>query len=965
MSDQWKKFHDPMEQATALNAFINDHARSFDPVADDYDCEAFTSDIKSEGRSAYYNFHYYHTKVPPEVIRDLIAHYTAPGDLILDPFCGSGMTGLGCLLADYDAHGNKTAKDDSARSTRSVILNDLSPAACHIAGNYNSFVDPELIEKEFRRISEKLQPQISELYSTEHYEPASGVYDLRNPEVAGRVKSGDSKSNLIPIVESPDWEVVSREEVQRRLGFPLGDLSYLDNSGLESDKWIVIPARMQYTVWTDVFLCQGLVPVTESTGKISTRGARAGSPILKNAKVARGCGKLINLWQCATDKSTGEVLDSFSCPHCDQTWKKVQLTRHHSEPVEVSYRYAGLKSLKRGIVSSTISRSRSVSTLEIARIDEIARFKRPDTFVDAPLDVGREMMRHGLLKRGIEAISDFYTPRNLYALALFWGEILAIEEEHLRDKLQFCFTSQVMRASRLRRMRPFGPGEQLSGTLYIAALTVETNVFNMLEHAVTEFCQVFPRWMLHTKHDIFIRCGSATNLNEIPDETIDFVFTDPPFGKNIFYADCAMLWENWLGLQTDESKELVVNERRVGGNFKSPDDYGRQMQDALTGMFRVLKPGRFALVEFNNSDGAIFDVVKSAITGAGFDIAGMFVFDKGVKTFKQLKGVNQGEAVVDKDVMFTLSKPTGRAVYNGREAADLERQVAEAVRLHLERLPERIKVDSSKYSDDHRTTATINSMLMNTLIPQGVSVERLSLMLIERVCRRYFRRVGNRWYLRGEAVEGSLDNRLVEDEATVLDEKTAITWIRQRVQNSPMLIGELKPLWMRATGLLPPSVSRDLSLEDLLSENFWRDPDSNRWREPTDEEREKMNDDRSIRVLHDADRYIASSLHRATTDAERCDWIDVLFRACRQVEDGDMQSAPALRGFNVAEAYRVITKLFQSILRENVSVQAYVRAQKQATVASNRISQSVRDDEELVRNERIKIKGPSLFDGVD
>ena len=188
---------------------------------------------------------------------------------------------------------------------------------------------------------------------------------------------------------------------------------------------------------------------------------------------------------------------------------------------------------------------------------------------------------------------------------------------------------------------------------------------------------------------------TATNLNEIPDETVDFVFTDPPFGKNIFYADCAMLWENWLGLQTDEGKELVVNERRVGGNFKSPDDYGRQMQDALAEMFRVLKPGRFALVEFNNSDGAIFDVVKGAITGAGFDIAGMFVFDKGVKTFKQLKGVNQGEAVVDKDVMFTLNKPTDeRLIVEKRN--DLERQVAEAVRIHLERLPERIKADSSR-----------------------------------------------------------------------------------------------------------------------------------------------------------------------------------------------------------------------------------------------------------------------------
>jgi hypothetical protein len=126
-----------------------------------------------------------------------------------------------------------------------------------------------------------------------------------------------------------------------------------------------------------------------------------------------------------------------------------------------------------------------------------------------------------------------------------------------------------------------------------------------------------------------------------------------------------------------------------------------------------------------------------------------------------------------------------------------------------------------------------------------------------------------------------------------------------------------------------------------------------------------MNDDRSIRVLHDADRYIAGSLNRSTTDAERCDWIEVLFRACRQIEDGDMQSAPALRGFNAAEAYRVITRLFQSVLREKVSAEAYIRTQKQTMVASTKVSQSVRDEEQQLKNERIKIKGPSLFDGVD
>ena len=85
---------------------------------------------------------------------------------------------------------------------------------------------------------------------------------------------------------------------------------------------------------------------------------------------------------------------------------------------------------------------------------------------------------------------------------------------------------------------------------------------------------------------------------------------------------------------------------------------------------------------------------------------------------------------------------------------------------------------------------------------------------------------------------------------------------RYHLQGQPA-IGELKPMWMRATGLLPSEISQALVLEDLLSENFWRDADTNRWREPTDEEREQMNDDRSLRVLHDADRFDAGTLRRS------------------------------------------------------------------------------------------------------
>ena len=132
-----------------------------------------------------------------------------------------------------------------------------------------------------------------------------------------------------------------------------------------------------------------------------------------------------------------------------------------------------------------------------------------------------------------------------------------------------------------------------------------------------------------------------------------------------------------------------------------------------------------------------------------------------------------------------------------------------------------------------------------------------------------------------------------------------------------------------------------MSLEFLLGENFWRDPDTNRWREPTEDERDRMNDDRSLRVIHDAERYLAGSLGRQTTDDERCRWIDVLFQACRDIEEKQADALPALRGFDSAEAYQVITRLFQSVLKDRVTAEVYRRADKQCRAASARITRQV------------------------
>ena len=1017
MSEDLQPYLSPEYQARALAEFLAKHVKPYDPATDDYERPPFAEDIKEGKNDPIYNAHSYHTKVPPRSIIPYILHYTQPGDVVLDPFCGSGMTGVAaqmCANPPEDLLAQFPDLKDRV-GPRACILNDLSPAACHIAYNYNPPVDVDALRREFERIKAAVKDEFAWLYGTEHYEPAVGLYSPKSPDLIARLKNppaGAVTARLLDDSVERTWELLTRAEVESRLGYPVTELPTLarraseggsEQAGAEQkesnslassnpasepdgstpdpslarrasvsphlaevDEWVCIPATIQYTIWSDVYRCEGLITVEEPTGKISARGKNAGKPMVRRKRVPRGCGENITLWDVAVDHEAANVSEDFACRNCEQEWKKVQLKRSGTVPILTNYIFVGLRERRSGqnrrVELTTIQTERMTSATEIERIREIdaqtIQWFIPDKKVNTK---GPQYTRNALSARGITNLADFYSRRNLRALARLWQEASRSDEE--RPVLLFALTGTFGHIERMTRYKfKKGGNSALTGQLYFPSFPVEDNVLRQLESKVK---QIDRAWKLlwpqrGHRNEAIVRSGHAGALTGIPDSAIDYVFADPPFGSNIYYNEVNWLYESWLGRLTYEPNEAVVHRKNDRGT-KTIDDYSQLMAEAFRELYRVLKPSRWATIEFNNNDGRIFEAIKQAIRDAGFEIVNMLLLDKEHKTFKQIKGAEGVEDVVDKDVLFNLHKPAVVRAESQQINHDLEHQVSDAVRQHLLSLPARIQSEPSKYNDEHRTTATINSMLMNSLIPRGVSVEQLNLPVIERVCSRYFRKIGQRWYLRGEAISGNGNDGLFEEEIAVKDDLSAIDWLRQKVRARPMLIGELKPLWMRAVGLLPADVSQSLSLDELLTENFWRDEDTNRWREPTDDERERMNDDRSIRVLHDAERYLAETLRRSTTDAERCDWIDVLFKACRQVEEGDTQSAPTLRDFDLGEGYRLITRLFQSVLGDDVPKDVFAKAQKQSGVASSRVSGAVRQEEQEIKAEKRK-KHPTLFD---
>ncbi|NMC18678.1 MAG: site-specific DNA-methyltransferase [Chloroflexi bacterium] len=143
--------------------------------------QPFAADVSEGKNDPIYNAHSYHTKVPHKAIMRYILHYTDPGDIVFDGFCGTGMTGVAAQLCGdkktveslgYQVRGDKIVdaqgKPISRLGARKSVLVDLSPAATFIAYNYNTPVDTRAFEREAKRILKEVEKECGWMYETTH-----------------------------------------------------------------------------------------------------------------------------------------------------------------------------------------------------------------------------------------------------------------------------------------------------------------------------------------------------------------------------------------------------------------------------------------------------------------------------------------------------------------------------------------------------------------------------------------------------------------------------------------------------------------------------------------------------------------------------------------------------------------------------------------------------------------------------
>lgn len=730
---------DPPYYTACPNPFIEDfiasYGKPYDPAAT-YSREPLTVDVSVGKTDAIYKAHGYHTKVPHLAIVPSILHYTEPGDLVLDGFAGSGMTGVAAqwcgtapaayrhdLERDWKAQG-KAAPEWGPRR---AILNDLSPAATFIAANYNLPFDTAEFAAASRRLLKELENEIGWMYETLH--------------VDGKTKG-----------------------------------------------------QIDYTVWSQVYSCPE-------------------------------CAGEVNFFAEALHPETKRVKDSFPCPHCGAELTKQRMERLFLSKVDPA-------------TSEAIPTPKRVPTLIVYSIGRARYEKTPDTFdfnllekVEAiglptpvpttqipPMHMTHERARMDLA--GITRIHHFFTSRAAQALGTLWKIAQGIRDPAVARAVKALVHHQVVNASVMNRYRPassFG-NAPLGGVYYVSSLIAEASVLKLVSGTIRRLQRMaVPGWTNFCKsgRPVSITTQSATNLGALPANSVDYVFTDPPFGENIYYADLNFMEESWHRVFSNAAPEAIVDRFK----HKALPEYQHLMQRCFSEYFRVLKPGRWMTVVFSNSRASVWNAIQVALQQAGFVVAEVTALDKQQGSYRQVTSTT----AVKQDLVISAYKPNGGLEERFAKSQGSEESAWDFVRSHLRYLPT-VKVRDGQLDQVvEREPRIIFDRLVAWLVRHNVPVPVSAQEFQAGLAQRFAERDGMA-FLPEQVTEYDKKRlqiaRAPQMELFIADERSAIDWLSDFLKKRPSTYQEIHPEFIRQLGAGWKKHEAKPELSDLLEGNF-------------------------------------------------------------------------------------------------------------------------------------------------
>lgn len=745
------------------NPFIEEYLKEvgsvYDENTDQYCQVPFAADVSEGKNDPIYVAHSYHTKVPYKAIMRYILHYTKPGDVVLDGFCGTGMTGVAAQMCGNPTEELKLQIESELKNVewgdRKAILSDISPVATYIAYNYNKGIDIEEFYKKSINLLEDWEEKCGWMYETRHVK---------------------------------------------------------DNGTLDILESCHVKGRINYVVWSDVLVCPS-------------------------------CSEEIVFYNAAFDKKENKVKDIFICQCCGRELKKTECARVQEtifddrlkETISIAKQVPVL-------INYLVGNKRYTKTPDKYDIDLIERINNMENPYWYPTDKLPEGCNTEQPKNshGITHVHLFYTKRSLYCLGYINQKIGNSPYKIVLQSIIATLCSKLTRYNMGNRGN--GP---MTGTLYVPSLVAETDIIKLFRGKLKDFIKVFS--LTSTFTGALVQCNSATQLKTIPSNSIDYIFTDPPFGDNINYSELSFIWESWLKVKTNIINEAIVNKVQNKGT----EEYHDLMNKCFEEYYRVLKPNRWITVEFHNSKNSIWNIIQESLSRAGFIVASVKTLDKKQGSFKQVTT----SSAVKQDLIISAYKP--KDCFKKRflsEAGTIE-GVWDFIDQHLERLP-RISVDSKGMGIvAERQKYLLYDAMIAYHIQQGIYIPIDASEFYKGLEIRYIKR-DDMYFLADQVAEydearGKYKLN-IQLSYIITNERDAVGFLMQEL-TVPQTKQELHSKYIQI--LKPLKYEQMPELEEVLKDNFLQD-ENGKWYIPDITKQGDIEKLREKKLLRQFDTYL-------------------------------------------------------------------------------------------------------------
>jgi hypothetical protein len=272
-----------------------------------------------------------------------------------------------------------------------------------------------------------------------------------------------------------------------------------------------------------------------------------------------------------------------------------------------------------------------------AETADIEQLKTQEANLVIPEHPNQPLIRNGRIsaKEGMTT-DDLFTPRALYVHSVLWNKLQAIQIPAIKALGLFTFTSNLANCSRLvppiKSRGAMSAGAWMTG-FYTGETYIENNVvhyfknrFKKVLNGKKDYFAHLPQAITHhqdlthlyaAQHGYMVMNGDAKSL-KISDQSIDYIFTDFPYGDSVPYFEQSILWNTWLNFAVDYQDEIVVSDSNQ--RQKNQHHFAQDIRQAVEEIYRVLKFDKYFSFTFHSLEGNEWYALITSCLECGFVI---------------------------------------------------------------------------------------------------------------------------------------------------------------------------------------------------------------------------------------------------------------------------------------------------------------------------------------------------------